>query len=203
MKQKHKPHLLFLLAVLFSNILSAQFTLDTITGIMMQNAPFTSGEYYVQTIYNDINHSSIWLHRFLRNELDLVEFADNQFERTGDKTFKVSYFYIKRYLPPELNRDDYKLFLECMMFSINGRYIVNKLEIWGNIEAVADLFFDYFPFGKKKEHGFYSLPKIITPIPDKITFSKEILKGKEIGRIEVVPFNNMTWEEYLKMHNLK
>jgi len=40
-------------------------------------------------------------------------------------------------------------------------------------------------------------------IPDKITFSKEILRGKEIGRILVVPFNNMTWEEYLRIVKLE
>ena len=171
---------------------------DDSTGLPMQTAPLKHGEYYVPTIYNDINHSSPWLQDFLDNELSMGRFADDQFERKGD-TATAKFFYIKRFLPLELNEDDFKLYLEYMLFSFKGRYYVTKLEIWGDLETVADVFFGYYPFAEKKVHGFYSLPKIIKRNPDQITISKEIVKGKEIGNIVVVPFNNMSWEEYSQM----
>jgi hypothetical protein len=166
-------------------------------------APEITGEYCMQTIYNKIDNSSIYLQLFLQNKLDLTgigELEDNI--KNGIGTIKFA--FINKNLNFNNNKIDeeaYKIYFKYSVFTVDSILFVDKLDIWGNWENVANFFIFYYPTKINIEYLKKNKKEITSNYStDKAIFSSEFLNGKLIGRIKVRSASTANSNEFIKLY---
>lgn len=197
MKSKTQLTLLF---IIFSYFSYGQ------EGLYFQDRP-NGNNYCIQTTFNLLNNSSIYFDDFLNNEIGISRLGETEDKidgKAGIGYIKKTYIKSGVYIGKNIDYDAYKVFVQYFVFGIDKGFVVDKLDIWGNWESVANIFIRYYPTTLNINYLRNSKSEISSYyIADKAVFTSEIVNGRLQGRITVRNSQNKDYKEILKKYDIE
>ncbi|HOH23030.1 MAG TPA: hypothetical protein PLH70_08395 [Bacteroidales bacterium] len=195
MKYLLKIKVLFLLLIL-SNALWAQDELDKI--LHLQRGPGLPNRYCVQTIFNKLDNSSFYFQDFLYKKVGLYLIDDDFNVKNGKGTIKYTF---KKPVAGfgDIDVNAYRVYVQYTIFTIEDAIFVEKMDIWGHWESIADIFVLYYPSKVKVEYLKNNKSEVTSYFfTDRAVFSSEMLGGRLIGRIKVRSTTGKDHKQFLK-----
>jgi len=196
---------LFPFFMFISTVLIGQEDINVEEILTLQERPNSRYEYCIQTIFNKLNNSSIYLQDFLDKEIGLSTVGEPDYNLDkGVGTIKTTYTKSIIMGHGNIDYDAYKIYVEYKVFPIENDFFVEKLDIWGNWEIVANIFISYYPTTLNIEHLKNNKSEITSYyIGDRAVFSSYFDKGKLKARIKVRSTSEKDYEEFMKEYELK
>lgn len=194
---------LLLLFSTFSICTSTKAQVDIDKILTLQSQPYDRNTYCVQTINNKLNNSSFHFQGFLQRELGLSQTGDEIFEIENGKGV-IQTTYIPGVLINYGNEDLHKVHVKYDVFLLEDEIFVEKMDVWGNWETVANIFIRYYPTTLNIEYLKSNKSEITSYyIEDRSVFSSEIKNGVLQARMSVRTNSGKTTKDFIAEYEAK
>jgi len=189
-----------LLAQRFSKLITQDEINDNLLGL--QTRPADDG-YCVYAIFNKINNSFPYFQDFMQNKMKMSEYGETDYKWNNDiLTIKTT--YTQSILFGDVDASAYLVYVQYSVFEIGKDYFVEKLDIWGNWESVAEIFISYYPTKINIDYLKNNKTEITTRYgSDRAVFSSKTANGRLIGRITVRNEAGKDYKQFIKEYEQK
>lgn len=173
--------------------------------LILEDKPVNSGSYCMQTIFNKLNNSSRYFQTFLDKEIGLTVDGESIINlKNGSGTITMTYVSKILQSLSEFEKNSYKIKIRYTVFLLEKEMFVEKLDIWGNWDNVANIFIKYYPTSINIEKLKNNKTTITSYyIEDRADFTTTIENEQAIGRIKVRSTSNMLKNDFIKKYTLK
>jgi len=194
----------FSVQTLFAQQFRKPITQDDINDNLLglQTHPADDG-YCVYAIFNKLNNSFLYFQDFMQNQMKLSEHGENDCQ-WKDEILTIQMTYIPPILFGDVDANAYKVYVQYSVFVIEKDFFVEKLDIWGNWESVAEIFVSYYPTKINIDYLKNNKTEIVTRYGnDRAVFSSEMANGRFIGRIKVRDEAGKNYKQFINEFELK